>query len=192
MFALVVAALVAAPLAAPVIEGVKDANDVPGVRAAFDVDGDPDRVLDLLWDVDRFKSIFPDIKELTVIERGADVVVVKFDVDAVVKDVTYTLRRRLDRGRRTVSWVSVAGDVERIDGFWRVEPREGGGSKVTYQSVVDVGVPVVTAAYRGVVLNKMTQTVERVQRAAQRLPSTPPTPPSTPSTPSTSTPTATP
>ncbi len=188
MFAFVVAALVAAPLAAPVIEGVKDANDVPGVRASFDVDGDPDRVLDLLWDVDRFKSIFPDIKGLTVLERGTDVVVVKFDVDAVVKDVTYTLRRRLDRTRRTVSWVSVGGDVERIDGFWRVEPGERGGSKVTYQSVVDVGVPVVTAAYRGVVLNKMTQTVERVQRAAQKLST--PTPPSTPSTPST--PTATP
>lgn len=157
------------------VEAVRDSDDVPGVRAAFDVAADPDDLLQLLWDVSKFKQIFPDIKELIVEGRpDENTVVVRFVVDAAVAQVSYTLRRVVDRTARTVSWVSVAGDLKKIVGFWRVKKNADGGSHVVYQSVVDVGfVPGATSVYRSLVMSKMGAVVDHVRSAAQQLPPRP-------------------
>lgn len=170
-----VVALVCA--AAPVIDEVVDKEGVPGVRAQFDVDADPDLLLQMLWDVSKFKLIFPDIKELVVDERPDDrTVVVTFGIDAVVANVTYTLRRVIDREGRSIAWVSTKGDLKKIVGHWIIQPKDGGGSRVTYQSVVDVGaMPGATTIYRSVVMGKMTEIVGRVQKAAEKLPKQSPT-----------------
>jgi ribosome-associated toxin RatA of RatAB toxin-antitoxin module len=175
VLAAVVAVAAALAGAAPVIDEVVDAAGVPGVRAEFDVDADPDALLGLLWDVSRFRQIFPDIQELHVEAAPDDrTVVVRFVVDAVIKQVTYTLRRRLDRQRRTIAWVSVAGDLEQITGHWIVRPDGQGKSRVTYQSVVDVGLlPGATSIYRSMVMGKLTEVIARVQGAAAKLPKPP-------------------
>jgi len=188
VLAVVVACVCAA--AAPstiVISEVKDADDVPGVRAEFDVDADPDALLQLLWDVSQFKLIFPDIKELTIKSAPDDrTVVVEFAVNAVVKDLRYTLRRVVDREQRSIRWVSVAGDLKKIVGHWQLTRREGGGCHVVYQSIVDVGfVPGASTVYRAGVLAKMNEVVGRVKNAAEKLPKqqaakTPPTTNSSP------------
>lgn len=178
--------------AAPVITAISDQDDTPGVKAVFDVDADADAVLELLWDVDRFQLIFPDIKELHVEQRPDDrTVQVRFVVDAVVAKPTYTLLRKLDRSGRSISWVNVAGDLDKIVGHWRIA-QNGSGCTVTYQSVVDVGVPGASGMYRGLVMGKLEEMIGRVQKAARALPkkptppapTTPPVPPTTTTTPS--------
>ncbi len=185
LFALVAVVVAAAPL----IEPVHDAEGTPGVKAVFDVDADADAVLELLWDVDRFLLIFPDIKELHVERRPDDrTVQVRFVVDAVVAKPTYTLLRKIDRGQRTISWVNVAGDLDKIVGHWRIAPRASSSSApsctVTYQSVVDVGVPGANGMYRGLVMGKLEEMIGRVQKAAtapvRKVPSTMPTTTPTP------------
>ena len=179
MFSVVVCALLLSPslpaVAPPVIAAVRDKDDVPGVNAVFDVDAAPDDLLQMLWDVSKFREIFPDIKEL-VVESQPDerTVVVRFGIDAVVTKVGYTLRREIDRDARTIRWVSVAGDLKKIVGFWKIEAGAAGGSHVTYQSIVDVGwVPGAASAYRSIVLSKMDEVVGRVRTAAAKLPKHP-------------------
>lgn len=182
MLSVVVAALLA--VAPPVVSEVADKDGVPGVKAEFDVDADPDALLQMLWDVSKFKLIFPDIKTLTITSQPDDhTVVVEFGVDAVVKNVSYTLRRVIDREAGTIRWVSVAGDLKQIVGHWHITPRADGGSHVVYQSVVDVGLlPGATAIYRSMVMGKMNEIVARVQKAAAALPKKP-TPTTTTTTP---------
>ena len=156
--------------AAPVIVPLSGADDTPGVRCSFDVDAPAPVVLDLLWDVSRFKRVFPDIKELHIEGTPTPTQVdVRFVVDAVVAKPTYTLRRRLEKtstGSGDIRWTNVAGDLPVVVGRWHVAPRADGGSDVAYESFVDIGVPGVSGLYRNIVMSKLQQMVERVRTAA--------------------------
>ena len=169
---LVALALALAAAGPPVIEAITDAEDAPGVRAVFDVDTDADVVLELLWDVARFKTVFPDIQELAVMKRPDDSTVeVRFVVDAVIAKPNYTLRRKIDRVARRISWVSIAGDLKKIVGHWHITPLIVADGvrprcRVSYQTVVDVGVPGASSIYRSVVMGKVEQVIERVRQAS--------------------------
>jgi ribosome-associated toxin RatA of RatAB toxin-antitoxin module len=152
---------------APTIIPLSDADDTPGVRATFEVDAPADVVLDLLWDVSRFKRIFPDIKELTVLDQAPTRVDVRFEVDAVVAKPTYTLRRSLDVGRGEISWFNIAGDLKRVVGRWVVRPaNDARRSIVVYESFVDIGIVGVSTVYRDIVKGKLDQMATRVRTAA--------------------------
>ena len=151
----------------PTIVPLSDADDTPGVRATFEVDAPADVVLDLLWDVSRFKRIFPDIKELTVLAQSPTGVDVRFEVDAVVAKPTYTLRRSLDVGRGEISWFNIAGDLKRVVGRWVVRPATNPQrSIVVYESFVDVGIVGISTVYRDIVKGKLDQMATRVRTAA--------------------------
>lgn len=171
------AALVALAAAAPDAPAVKELSrdGVKGLSATFRVDAPPDHVLAVLWDVDRFRAIFPDIKRLEVLARTERSVDARFFVDATLAEVSYTLRRTVDPTKRRIEWRSVAGDVKSIYGSWDVAP-DGAGSIVTYTSFVDVGRFVPTALVRDLALGKVEQMAARVRRACIRPPAAAPPP----------------
>jgi len=157
----------ATPLPPPEIVPQTDAVGTPGVRVGFVVEAPPVLVLDMLWDVKRFREIFPDIKALTVLRSTDTQADVKFDVDAIIASPTYTLRRTLRSQAGEVSWVDIGGDLKRIVGRWIVTPHAR-GSHVIYESFVDVGVPGVSTVYRDVAKTKLDQMVVRVRAGAAR------------------------
>lgn len=142
------------------LEGVK------GLRATFYVAAPPERVLTTLWDVDRFLEIFPDIKSLDVLARRKGGVDAKFTVDAVLAEVSYTLRRELDEEKGRISWREIGGDLTAVRGSWLVEKTaQEGVSKVTYASFVDVGRFVPESMVRDLAIDKVEQVAERVRAA---------------------------
>jgi ribosome-associated toxin RatA of RatAB toxin-antitoxin module len=142
----------------------KDQSGAPGLLATFDVEAPADVVLDLLWDVRRFRQIFPDIKELEVKKTHAEHdIEVQFFVDAVVAKPTYTLRRRLDVANKSIRWESTGGDLKRIAGSWRVKALSPTRSRVVYESYVDVGVFGVSGLYRDLVVGKVDQMAGRIR-----------------------------
>jgi ribosome-associated toxin RatA of RatAB toxin-antitoxin module len=150
----------------PEIVPLSDADGTPGVAATFDVEAPRDVVVDLLWDVSRFRRIFPDIKSLQVVRDAHPVVDVRFDVDAVIASPTYTLRRTLDVPAGEIRWVSIGGDVKRIAGRWIVRHVDERRCRVTYESFVDVGVPGLSGVYRDLVKAKLDQMAGRVRKGA--------------------------
>lgn len=156
--------------AKPVVEALVDPQGVKGLRATFFVAAPPEQVLETLWDVDRFQTIFPDIESLQVLaERGDTSVDARFSVDAVFTKVSYTLRRELDRGKRSVTWHSIDGDVKLVRGSWTVEPTaDPSVSRVIYTSFVDVGYVVPTGMVRDVAIGKVDQMAARVRAACGR------------------------
>ena len=171
--ALVLALVVQAPscivdAAAPCVKPLRAADGVPGLRATFLVRATPEVVLETLWDVRRFRSIFPDIQELEVVEmRGEESADVRFYVNAVLARVSYTLRRDLDRTLRTVVWRSIAGDLKSVRGSWTVIPTpEAGVSQVVYTSFVDLGFAP-SGLYRDLALGKVKEMAQRIRAAVK-------------------------
>ena len=140
-----------------------------GVEVIFDVDAEPAAVLDILWNVKRFKETFPDIHAVDVLERKENELVTRVKVDAVLATVEYTTRRTFDPLAKRVSWVELGGDLERVRGSWTVTPVAGGTqSHVHYRSFVVVSAWVPESVYRELVFQKVHEMVERVRRGAKK------------------------
>jgi ribosome-associated toxin RatA of RatAB toxin-antitoxin module len=156
----------------------KDREGIGGIRGAkatFIVAADRDVVLDTLWDVEAFPEIFPDIDRMKILTKEKDRVDVHFEIDAVVTDAEYNLRRRLDRKTGEIRWQEFGeGDVKHIRGAWTVEPTGVPGfARVIYSSYVDVGRFVPDGPVRALAIRKIDEMAERVRGAVKRTASVP-------------------
>jgi ribosome-associated toxin RatA of RatAB toxin-antitoxin module len=153
-----------------------EVDGVKGLRARFRVKAPADVVLQTLWDVHRFREIFPDIHALDVLAEKEGEIDARFTVDAVLATVHYTLRRNLDRVARTVKWKNIDGDLKYVRGSWTVSPVDGDAaqSDVIYTSFVDVGAFVPTSMVRGIAMSKLEQMATRVRSASSTAPKTAP------------------
>ena len=142
-------------------------SGVKGLHARFYVHAPADVVLHTLWDVTRFKSIFPDIKTLDVIARQSDGAIdVAFTIDAVLTTTHYTLHRVLDVEHQRIQWQRIAGDVRFIEGGWTVSATsEPDVVAVDYESFVDVGGFVPTSIVRSIARGKVDAMADRVRAA---------------------------
>ena len=154
--------------AAPAVEALTATDDTKGLRATFLVGAPPAVVLDTLWDVTRFRQIFPDIEKLEVLAERPGSVDARFTVDAVLAKVSYTLRRDVDRASGTVRWQAIDGDLKSVRGSWQVsatdDPRV---ARVTYTSFVDVGYAVPSGLVRDTALRKVDEMAGRVRGACR-------------------------
>ena len=149
----------------PVVEALVAPDDVKGLRATFRVHAPADVVLETLWDVRKFRSIFPDIQALAVLRATDNQVDAKFIVDAVLATVTYTLRRDVDKTARTVVWKNIAGDLKIVRGGWTVKALDDESSEVIYTRFVDVGTFVPTGMVRDIAMGKVKEMAKRVRAA---------------------------
>ena len=110
-----------------------------------DVDASPDAVYAAAIDYETFPEWQAAVERAEVLERDADGrgEVVRFEIDAKVKRVSYTLRYHYDPPDR-ILWDFVEGDgVSNVDGEYELEPLDGGErTRVTYRLGIDPGVPV--------------------------------------------------
>jgi hypothetical protein len=149
---------------------VTDEVGTKGLEAVFEVDVAADPLLEILWSPSNFGRLFPDIKESRVVASGETELDVAYRVDAVVREVSYVLRRTLDRTARTVAWREIGGDLRRVRGAWRVElAGRPGASRVTYTAFVDIGRFVPTALVRDGAKRKLDEMVARVRRVAAEI-----------------------
>jgi ribosome-associated toxin RatA of RatAB toxin-antitoxin module len=140
---------------------------IKGVRATFSLAQSADLVTNLMWDVDQFAKLFPDIKELRLISSEGNSQDVHYRIDAVYKEVQYTLRRvRNDRDNGAdIEWKMLKGDLRDIIGAWRITASGESGCGVIYESYVDASVLVPTSMIRKVAKTKIREMVDRVRRA---------------------------
>ncbi len=140
---------------------------IKGVRASFSLPHAADLVINLMWDVDQFARLFPDIRELKLISSEENSQDVHYRIDAVYKEVQYTLRRtRHDRDDGAdLEWKMLKGDLRDIIGAWRITASGENGCTVVYESYVDASVLVPTSMIRKVAKTKIREMVDRVRRA---------------------------
>ena len=102
-----------------------------------DIEAPPQACFDALVDFRSYPEWQSAVREAEVLDDG-DPVRVSFEVDAKVKKVRYVLDYHLD-GPGHLSWDYVEGDVKAIEGEYRLEERDGGGTRATYVLGIDPG-----------------------------------------------------
>jgi hypothetical protein len=149
---------------------VTDPEGTKGLEAIFEVATLPDVLLELLWAPANFGRLFPDIKEARVVAGEGVTLDIAYRIDAVIREVSYVLRRTLDREARTILWREIGGDLRRVRGGWKLEPSaQTGATLITYTAFVDVGRFVPTALVRDGAKRKLGEMIARVRRVAAEI-----------------------
>lgn len=156
------------------IREVTDDAGTRGLEAIFCVAVPPRRLLDILWDVANFPRLFPDIKETRVVDMDDQASPSRIDlayrVDVVVKEISYVLRRRLDRDAGAITWREVSGDLRRVRGGWWVEATDDPEiSRATYRAFVDIGRFIPTRLVAKGAKRKAGEMIARVRQVAGEL-----------------------
>jgi len=153
-----------------VVEKKKDEVGTRGLEGFFYIDLPADRILEILWSPDNFEELYPAVKSIEVTGQTDDTVDVAFHIDAVLKDVRYSIRRTLDRKARSIEWRELAGDLKRVRGGWYIAPTDDPQvSKITYRAFVAVNFFVPTSLVAAGAIRKMNEMVDRVRRVAHDI-----------------------
>jgi uncharacterized membrane protein len=108
------------------------------------VEAPADRCWDVAIDFESYPEWARDVKEVKIVEhdpegRGKRV---EYRVAALGKSVRYLLEYDYSEAPTTFSWKLVEGDlVRRLDGSYRFEPEGPSSTRVHYELVVDLAVP---------------------------------------------------
>jgi uncharacterized membrane protein len=137
-----------------------------------DVDASPEAVFEAAIDYETFPAWQQAVERAAVLERDSDGrgELVRFEIDAKVKRVSYTLRYHYEPPAR-IWWEFVEGDgVENVEGEYVLEPLEDERTRVTYRLGIDPGVPVPGLIARrlnqGVMRRSVTDLRDEVERRA--------------------------
>ena len=141
---------------------------IKGIRATFSLPQAPQPVIEMMWDVDRFARLFPDIRELRLVSGEGNSQDVYYRINAGPKEIEYTLRRtRHDRDNGAdLEWKMLKGDLRDIIGAWRISASGDSACVVVYESYVDASVFLPTSVIRKAAKAKVREMVDRVRRAA--------------------------
>ena len=105
------------------------------------IDAEPAVCFEAITDYETFPDWQSAVKEVDVLSRdgdgrGRDV---RFDIDAKVRHVSYTLRYSYEEPH-LITWDYVEGDVKSVDGEFAFEDQGDGTTRATYSLKINPGV----------------------------------------------------
>jgi coenzyme Q-binding protein COQ10 len=117
----------------------------------------PEACFAALCDYESFPDWQQAVESVEVLERDADglATAVRFEIDAKVRRISYTLRYHHEAPSR-IWWELIEGDVAAVEGEYVLEPDGDGGTLATYRLGIDPGIPV-----PGLIARRLTQGVMR-------------------------------
>lgn len=137
---------------------------------ALEIDAPPAACFEALVDYESFPRWQAAVEEIEVLDRDADGLGrdVRVTVDAKLRRVAYTLRYSYRRPA-LIRWDYVEGDVEHVDGEFRLEPLDGGErTRATYVLGIDPGFPAPALVVRRLNDAVMKRSVEDLKREVDR------------------------
>jgi ribosome-associated toxin RatA of RatAB toxin-antitoxin module len=117
------------------------------------VSADPDAVMDVIADFERYPEWVSAADEVTVTEPGDGprprARRVRFRLDAGVLRDTYELAYTWAPDDRSVEWELVTSELQTVQhGRYTLVQQASGSTKVTYQLTVDLAIPIIGALKR--------------------------------------------
>ena len=105
------------------------------------IEAEPGRCFDAITEYESFPEWQAAVKDVEVLSRdddgrGRDV---RFEIDAKVREVSYTLRYSYEEPH-LITWDFVEGDVKSVDGEFVFEDQRDGTTLATYSLAIDPGV----------------------------------------------------
>jgi ribosome-associated toxin RatA of RatAB toxin-antitoxin module len=105
------------------------------------IEASPAVCFDTITEYETFPEWQSAVKDVEVLSRDDDgrAREVRFDIDAKVREVSYTLRYAYEPPH-LITWDYVDGDVKSVDGEFVFEDRRDGTTLATYALAIDPGV----------------------------------------------------
>ena len=105
------------------------------------VHSSPDKIWNIIADYDNLHKVFKQMKKATVLEDKGKVKMVQHVVAPSGPVGTYTYVVKVtESAPHRMEWKRVSGAFKDVQGFWKLEPLDGGRTtRVTYASHVDGG-----------------------------------------------------
>jgi ribosome-associated toxin RatA of RatAB toxin-antitoxin module len=132
------------------------------------IDAEPAVCFDTITAYETFPEWQAAVKEVDVLSRdndgrGRDV---RFDIDAKVRQVSYTLRYSYEPPH-LITWDYVEGDVKSVDGEYVFEDQGDGTTRATYSLDIDPGVWLPGPVKRMLTDQVMKRSVEDLKRRVE-------------------------
>lgn len=116
-------------------------NNKPYATTKTLVKARPEQVWQVLTDYSSATKVFPTLKKCRVISDAGHTKRVHYQIHptGVMTSFQYDLEMK-EHPHKMIEWHRVSGDFKAVEGFWRLEPVDGGRSTmVTYASYVNGG-----------------------------------------------------
>ncbi len=111
------------------------------VVARVQVKAPPEKVFQILADYDHADKVFPQVKQCKLMQDKGASKIVKHEIAPQGIPGTYEYLLEIkESAPHALEWHRISGDFKDVDGYWKLEPIEGGKwTNVTYASYVDGG-----------------------------------------------------
>lgn len=93
------------------------------------IDQPPERLFDLVNDLERYPSMYPWCRAVDILERGDNVVAARLHVRSGGVEFSFATRNTLEPPHR-MRMTMIEGPLRRLDGDWTFTPYGDGGCKV--------------------------------------------------------------
>lgn len=121
------------------------------------------KVLRFLTRIENFKNFLPNVKECRVIEKESKSTVVtqwKAEIEGI--PISWKERDFFDFENFTLRFNSIEGDLERFEGKWILEDYPFGGTSVTLELVLKIGLPIIENIVADFFRNKFKKNFEQM------------------------------
>jgi hypothetical protein len=137
------------------------------------IDATPDECLAVVLDFENYPSWAKDLKQVTITERDAEGRgrLVEFRAAAMGQSFKYVLAYDYADLPESFSWILDSGEkLRRLDGTYRFEP-EGDGTRVHYDLVVDLSIPlpgIIKRRAAGMIMGTALRELKKAVEAARQ------------------------
>ena len=141
---------------------------MPRIESSVLIKGNLDKTYALAKNVEAFPEFMPDVKSVTVLERGEDGNSVLTEFVGIVKEFRTTLKwveeDHWDDEAKTCRFKLRKGDFKSYEGEWTFEALDGG---TKFTSVIDFeyDIPMIGPLLKALVARKMQQNIDGMLRA---------------------------
>ncbi len=140
---------------------------MPYVETAIAIAAPARVVYELAKDQERFPQFMPDVETVVVLERHAEYSITRWKTLVEEAPIEWTEEDRFDDERRRIDYKLIEGDLDKFEGAWTFEERDG-MTHVVLGVDYDFGVPTLAELIGPTLQKKVQENSEMMLAALKR------------------------
>ncbi len=110
------------------------------IKSIIQIEGAPGEVYNLAKNMEHFSDFMPDVESVKVLEREANRTITQWTTNVEGIPISWKEEDIFNDDLQTIDYRLVEGDLDKFEGSWSFEPRDG-GTLVTLTVDFDFGMP---------------------------------------------------
>jgi ribosome-associated toxin RatA of RatAB toxin-antitoxin module len=113
---------------------------MPYVETAIDIAAPRRKIYELAKDMERYSEFMPDVEYVRIVRRDGDKTITRWKTLVEEAPIEWTEEDVFDDARTRIDYRLIDGDLDKFEGFWTFEERDG-VTHVVLAVDYDFGVP---------------------------------------------------